>query len=1476
MSTDDRGSEIIIPDRARLSTSHTPLPAELLRLEREETKSTGGVYVDGQQLVIPKSRNKKPVTLEDAARFLNTDAGKRIVPKEDIGATLAKGELTLLYSMPWKFTEKIALENGWTAATELTKILELSEGSLAPVNRIGALLRSGVPQNIETALAEIRTFPEEQQKHWLSWMSSLRHGQRSVSGKLVLNFLEEKQNEGITPSAISVTDAFLKTHLKPKGAVDAEGAAEQWNDSGSREQLFSHGHQKVDMGERGGVVERQDPSLFDNFSVDLLNKVAEGSQTVAEWNNWMHRYNEIVETLRYKYEMFKIDSPLTVECIVKNMFDARIGHPNADTTPTWDLLSRFEIPHVLAGDILTLMDRHHNLDHPLAYQLMSYLPENHPFFKTQAARVEELKSLCEGSPQTVMANWDKMKIFKGRLVSIYPKGIPEQLAGFDLEMTPYIAGIPLPTGVQMGQDSGTSSLNEIRLIRQPDILRYDDKWRARIFDLWLWSKTAKTVSSSVHLHIDRDSDIPHAIKEDGLMGILFGTDTDDYRYNPISVGRVGNETKYKYTHEVRTALAGYSARSEGVGFTEGFQFVPLLDFMMAAKFHVDDVLVNNAVMEDLDSAQQRLLSVLNVCPNAELRAAAVRVLMSHFEKRIVPLDVKEIDRLATIKYLKPPSQRPSEPEPQPEPEPFDKKKKQSDKTRSRSFEQDQYDRYQFREENYSRPTFQEEYIETAEKIVELPQLSSETLIAELDPLIKKYNASTSNSYEKMETGLAIRNAIPKKVTQAEWIRAVEPAIMHILHTTREKQGSYSLDLSSMLLDRLLDQNVSGDIMLPLVRDVMTHTMMDSYSSLPIKSKLKHLMKEKAHRPAYNTRIVERVKDFAIYKQHSLTREQIVDLFLDITTNIARSTEPKRMSMRKLIGDITDIGFLRPKDFLDIYRTALEATAKNGNYNTEVVVSVINNAAYKGVRDDVDAVAELLKDIQPKVPAGFFHALCVLPFFEQNGGLRIMYSPDELSQLFIHMYEITGGIDDRVNEKLVEAIDKVDRRDYGSNAIINACEQLIEISRGTRHHALTLERMLRERKKIIEVGPPGEFAKRFYFNLNAEIKQMIAGKTSTISELSLLTNRITSSIGEMFASPQLREHTYHYALDLLHSVEGEGSVYDNVLEELVGNIGTYPIDNIEDRRKLISEIEARAQGRGESFEVVESNIIRNVKAVQLPPSENAAFVMRRLKRLEGMQVKHFNHYIEDALGGLDAVSIPASDIKNEIIPLIKQHIYKKPMLGRLAIAATTFLSHHLEDPVIAKEFFQLSRDTLSGVTLPNTVVYDKRYSSHIAEILSTARYHSARDEGEAVKILGGIMLRSHPEFWSFYGNALLENLLVSRFDPFSKSMLVQMCFKELSLINLNYTARLLISGLSRAKLTEKQMGELVTFIEQSGVLDDPAYYNEFMNYIPRYQLDPQFKKELWKRMITRFDGVDSTSKILRVQDANVGWYRVQKT
>jgi len=593
--------------------------------------TSGPTHLTPSGIAIPHKDSLAPVVKPP-------EKPKTMVGEDEVRKAQGKGELSLggkgekriggeeeklFYTYPWKFFGRIAERVGWKEAPLIFTPIEEREEKLLKYKQINKLIISDREGDLHRGLSVISSLSREEQ---IIWFSYLRQSKNVNVNAILKQFIRERR---ITLGSFR----FPSIQPKPEAPKDPNilfNTAKSWRERGG-EDILSSSKKTEDFGKIAGKLEVSIASTFERFVCGVVEKTADVTESIDAWSGTMLRLIEVTDVVRYRYQKFWLNTPRSAEAIVGNLqkISQKEKTPTS-TKETWDLLMRIEIPESQFFSILKLMDRHGDLSHPLALRLTTRLPEAHPFIIEQQRRVSELSKLCIGSPDQVMNRWGKLSELQKGIVSVFPLGVPSEKMGIELETWPVIVGVPLPEGCYMGVDFG-GTMPEVRTKSNPDVLYYNRSFRERISNLWLWEKTTRAVSASLHIHVDVNSKNEQTKRQRHSMWTLFGTDYFD-------MAEKTKTSENRHTFEVRTALEGYKKGSLTEGETTvrgGVNMSRMLDFLIALKNFsgtMPDSKIDYKRVED--PLQKRFLTVLMLSDNKTTRAAAILALHSPLGLRI--------------------------------------------------------------------------------------------------------------------------------------------------------------------------------------------------------------------------------------------------------------------------------------------------------------------------------------------------------------------------------------------------------------------------------------------------------------------------------------------------------------------------------------------------------------------------------------------------------------------------------------------------------------------------------------------------------------------------------------------------------------------------------------------------------------------------------------------------------------------------
>jgi hypothetical protein len=530
-----------------------------------------------------------------------------------------KRNLTIVVA-PWKILEESAITSGWGEKWKnVFGVLAQDEEAISRYSRLKKSLLSDNPQTIEKTINVVCDLDEFERNKWLNWLSQ----SEDESLKKILNEVLQQKRILLPENRKQVQPP------KPVLTSEYDIAKNAGLSNEDIEQLFHREKARQDLG-KAGIIEFSQPSPFERFIDDSLKEIT--IKDPEQWNNWIFRLTRLIDVVRYRGKLFMIDAPRAIEGIVSAVESIKSG----SLTSTWDLLSRFEIPksQELIGTILALMEKHDNLDHPLAIILLDMLDKEHPFYKTQLKRIEELERLCTGSVQEVSLRLADLIDLSRKIITIYPKGADEKI-GFDWEVYPQILGIPLPKGVILELD-GVYGVPELRLERDNEVLIYYPDWRRRMLELGLWQSATKSKQISIHFHIQKPKTGDEEKKFYALLKAFFGEDYLDMHPNSQIP-----------TFEVRLSLQDYPGyRQNQKPFRDGHDCFPLIDFLIALKhanIDLDLSWISNQYSKNLTkdlTTDEKFLSIAATTTDEKTRAAALIALHRNLGGRIVGRDGK--------------------------------------------------------------------------------------------------------------------------------------------------------------------------------------------------------------------------------------------------------------------------------------------------------------------------------------------------------------------------------------------------------------------------------------------------------------------------------------------------------------------------------------------------------------------------------------------------------------------------------------------------------------------------------------------------------------------------------------------------------------------------------------------------------------------------------------------------------------------
>lgn len=183
----------------------------------------------------------------------------------------------------------------------------------------------------------------------------------------------------------------------------------------------------------------------------------------------------------------------------------------------YDLLGQIVISPRQAGEVVMVMDKLKDLEHPLAYQLTLAISEaepSHPWIRTQQERRLELLAQLDGSDQDLFDKYDELMLSSRGLVFSGDILRPlEGKVGMEFEYgrkqdVSYDA--KSPKGWTDGRDGENPEMR-----RSDQSLKYDASYRRSFTALSRWFADNTTHISSLHLHFDRQQH-PHRPDLGGL------------------------------------------------------------------------------------------------------------------------------------------------------------------------------------------------------------------------------------------------------------------------------------------------------------------------------------------------------------------------------------------------------------------------------------------------------------------------------------------------------------------------------------------------------------------------------------------------------------------------------------------------------------------------------------------------------------------------------------------------------------------------------------------------------------------------------------------------------------------------------------------------------------------------------------------------------------------------------------------------
>ena len=523
-------------------------------------------------------------------------------------------ELKMLVA-PYAFLQEVANSVGIDIWDEAFKQLAKDEKEILNYQKIHKLLLSDDEQKIKQGLELTLEINEKNRLDWLKWISQSTN---SDVINIVRSFLNRhyiqlpKSTTTVNrPSVPNPTPEYLIAYKSPNKKEDVA-------------QILKTDSKQLNYGKRGGQINKTEPSAFELFFEKVISQIEIEN---LDWQTWVARLTRLVDITHYQGEILKIPSLRAIDTIIETIEKHSSSLQSLEST--WNLLSRFDIPYSeeLASSILELMDKHQDFNHPLAPMLLGRLSQEHPFIQKQQKRIDELIQQCKIKPTELLKDdvYKKIEQMQKKIVSIYPNTKPTDTFGFDWEVETKVIGIPLPKGVEMGVDGGLN-IPELRLLPKKEVLEYNNEWRKRMFDLWLWQQTAKVISPSIHFHVSKNTEDIKKQKQEVLMKLFFGLDSNDLTTN----------SEYE-TFEVRIALEGYPIQKREKAFTNGANCGPFADFILSLKTaQVNPDLLKQQVdtTEISNSIHSRLIEIFSSITNPQTRAAAAIALHRNLGLRI--------------------------------------------------------------------------------------------------------------------------------------------------------------------------------------------------------------------------------------------------------------------------------------------------------------------------------------------------------------------------------------------------------------------------------------------------------------------------------------------------------------------------------------------------------------------------------------------------------------------------------------------------------------------------------------------------------------------------------------------------------------------------------------------------------------------------------------------------------------------------
>lgn len=172
----------------------------------------------------------------------------------------------------------------------------------------------------------------------------------------------------------------------------------------------------------------------------------------------------------------------------------------------YDVLNHINISPSLAAEVIEVMDKHKDLDHPLAYRLTLAIAEtdlHHPWIQIQEERRNQLLAQLNASNQNLFDMYEELKRQSRGLV--FSSNIAQPLNGK--------VGMEIEYGLKQNAPTNELSLksdwtneqdgNNGEVRRSGDVLEYSNAYRRSLTDLSKWLEDEATHISSIHLHFDK-------------------------------------------------------------------------------------------------------------------------------------------------------------------------------------------------------------------------------------------------------------------------------------------------------------------------------------------------------------------------------------------------------------------------------------------------------------------------------------------------------------------------------------------------------------------------------------------------------------------------------------------------------------------------------------------------------------------------------------------------------------------------------------------------------------------------------------------------------------------------------------------------------------------------------------------------------------------------------------------------------------